>query len=564
MSEFRVWADALCINQEELLERTHQVGLMADIYSSASIVFAWLSSNDRDVEKGFQVLNYIPCGNPCKRKRNSAEHGVLDLANSFEVISHWLLEYYRKPLTRLDDLPRIDNLSRLWKVSFWSRVWTQQEVILAKRLYCISPKCRMDSYDLYESNAEIERFLEAFIHQRRIGTLGRGDQYSNANSAYWIYIPTEQIAEILQRQRGVMGLLSAKFRAQRVDSRVAFIDLYLSGHLQATDNLDYVYGLLAVTKAPIIPDYTKSLCEVYMEFVHWVIDGSRRISERISPTLRIDHRLLGFLDEHAVGIRQTHGLPTWGPVFSPNEKRKLLNFASDHFSSPWNHPYIQSHYPLLICISGASLWTGAAEIQTIKAVYDEPISEYLRRDLPSFVQGFLDLYGRETYINDKPIFEILCCTILLRSQGNYNAMRCSLVLAMDSPDFRAEELQFEYGDELNGIHEIIIEWRHACRNQSGTRIFITEDYYVGLVREEVQAGDIVFLVAGCRYLTILRPVDDHYLFVDSCFILGLMDGQVNGLIERKELKIRTIERRRVPFCSWQQIHYSRIYNIGMT
>ena len=46
LRDFRLWADALCINQADIAERGRQVLLMADIYSSAELVFAWLGSGD--------------------------------------------------------------------------------------------------------------------------------------------------------------------------------------------------------------------------------------------------------------------------------------------------------------------------------------------------------------------------------------------------------------------------------------------------------------------------------------------------------------------------------------
>lgn len=40
-----LWIDALCIDQTDLLERNHQVGLMSAIFSSAATVRVWLRSD---------------------------------------------------------------------------------------------------------------------------------------------------------------------------------------------------------------------------------------------------------------------------------------------------------------------------------------------------------------------------------------------------------------------------------------------------------------------------------------------------------------------------------------
>ncbi len=41
-----IWIDQICIDQENVSERNHQVGLMAMIYSHCNIVFVWLSDQD--------------------------------------------------------------------------------------------------------------------------------------------------------------------------------------------------------------------------------------------------------------------------------------------------------------------------------------------------------------------------------------------------------------------------------------------------------------------------------------------------------------------------------------
>lgn len=40
--EGRFWIDAICINQEDLLERSSQVSFIIDIYDRAENVMVWL------------------------------------------------------------------------------------------------------------------------------------------------------------------------------------------------------------------------------------------------------------------------------------------------------------------------------------------------------------------------------------------------------------------------------------------------------------------------------------------------------------------------------------------
>ncbi|KAF2648600.1 HET-domain-containing protein [Lophiostoma macrostomum CBS 122681] len=52
-----LWVDAICINQEDVEERNHQVGLMASVYRQARRVFIWLGHGDREfVEPAFTYI----------------------------------------------------------------------------------------------------------------------------------------------------------------------------------------------------------------------------------------------------------------------------------------------------------------------------------------------------------------------------------------------------------------------------------------------------------------------------------------------------------------------------
>jgi hypothetical protein len=54
--EIVLWIDALCINQDDLAEKNHQVEMMREIYSGAEVVIAWLGVAGDDSNIAMEVL----------------------------------------------------------------------------------------------------------------------------------------------------------------------------------------------------------------------------------------------------------------------------------------------------------------------------------------------------------------------------------------------------------------------------------------------------------------------------------------------------------------------------
>jgi hypothetical protein len=51
-----IWVDSICIDQNSLSERNHQVQLMGEIYQRADTVLIWLGEADQDAEIAFDQL----------------------------------------------------------------------------------------------------------------------------------------------------------------------------------------------------------------------------------------------------------------------------------------------------------------------------------------------------------------------------------------------------------------------------------------------------------------------------------------------------------------------------
>lgn len=123
-TELLFWVDALCINQSNENEKSHQVAQMADIYREARLVIAWLGPGGKGTKALLKFINHhheICYAGP--------EHNLedCDLAMSAELI---------------------DALHYLLSIPYWTRIWTVQETLVPKqiRLWCGHQSISWDAF----------------------------------------------------------------------------------------------------------------------------------------------------------------------------------------------------------------------------------------------------------------------------------------------------------------------------------------------------------------------------------------------------------------------------------
>ena len=105
-----LWADSICINQNDVVERSHQVRLMRDIYSHATRVIIWLGGS-QEVEDNLTRI---------KNRDRSQVRFDLRLGRAF---ADWSM-----PVTRIFDQP------------WFQRVWVIQEVVFAANAIVLGGK----------------------------------------------------------------------------------------------------------------------------------------------------------------------------------------------------------------------------------------------------------------------------------------------------------------------------------------------------------------------------------------------------------------------------------------
>ncbi|UPX17578.1 uncharacterized protein EKO05_0007923 [Ascochyta rabiei] len=130
-----VWTDAVCINQQDVGERSSQVQMMGDIYANAKMVYSFLG-HDQHTEA---ILKSIK--------------------------SNWLLHRYNQETTRI-------SWNELSQVDYWTRLWIVQEFTLAKKICFVAGHTTMPfSYNDYWSakHGKTSHKLYPSLHRRRQG-----------------------------------------------------------------------------------------------------------------------------------------------------------------------------------------------------------------------------------------------------------------------------------------------------------------------------------------------------------------------------------------------------------
>ena len=107
----RVWADAICINQQDLQERSQQVLRMDSIYQSAQSVVAWLADDGDWHIQAFPVFDAI-------RSMRNATVDTIDGQEASRVLA-W-------------DDNCLKAMTHFFENPYWSRVWIIQEVAYGK------------------------------------------------------------------------------------------------------------------------------------------------------------------------------------------------------------------------------------------------------------------------------------------------------------------------------------------------------------------------------------------------------------------------------------------------
>ena len=70
---------------------------------------------------------------------------------------------------------------------------------------------------------------------------------------------------------------------------------------------------------------------------------------------------------------------------------------------------------------------------------------------------------------------------------------------------------------------------------SGDAFVRSDKVYIGATTGRFQVGDVICVLFGSSMAYILRPVDDHYKFVERMYMPGIRGGEVIRAMDRGEV-----------------------------
>lgn len=261
--DFVIWIDAICINQNDVMERGHQVKQMGDIYESADEVLIWLGQSSEDIHCLFDSITWID--------RQATEAQVNGSTKGWLTLCHEAM-IERLGTHEIDAHDREKRaLAELLRRPYFERVWILQEVGKAKmaRVMCGVYSCP----------------ARAFALMPKLVGLGINEH-------------TQAVLDIMPRLRKTTWWSSRRFLHYLIDK---------FANSKATDVRDKVYALLGISDDAcdprrFYPDYRKTKEQIFRDTVSFMIFGNIldeshsfpdfEFSELHSPLIQLAEKVL--------------------------------------------------------------------------------------------------------------------------------------------------------------------------------------------------------------------------------------------------------------------------------
>ncbi|RSL87188.1 hypothetical protein CEP51_002360 [Fusarium floridanum] len=490
----QIWADAICINQEDDEEKAHQVNMMRDIFTRASMTTLFIGDYEDDTTPS------TPFSTDAEPGSQAGVENAIALIRKLADDHHI---FYLDFKTDSDSLP--DKSFQVWYKAtecirslvtqpWWSRVWTVQEAILPS-----DPTVQYGAIKLswMVFSQTVDNLAMHF--QRRCCKVKARNDLAEEPPIVTFY---NKVATVDRRRYRPLPLnmLLGRFPDRK-----------------ATDPRDMIYGVLGLAHddavaAGIEADYTIETVQLYAQTARKLI----QLHGDLRPFMQV---------YHFHGDRLP-GLPSWTPDYSLGGDWEYYSVALLYVQDFWKPADMATFKPLAgdnpleLDVSGILFDDIMAVGDTVTPcpngqiidVFDKWIDQvrslgYWNTQYPT---------GEGTYGDN--MWMILCRGLIWLGSHDYR-----MATHQDRQLMEDEIPTIPNGRPVN-IDLQLLYYR---------RFFITRKGYMGLASPDIQVGDTVHVLVGGNTPFIMRKTGRTNCFslVSAAFVHGIMQG---GLLHKKE------------------------------
>ncbi|KAN0102572.1 Heterokaryon incompatibility protein (HET) domain containing protein [Hyaloscypha variabilis] len=530
-----LWADAICINQADLSERSQQVSLMSTIYTKAEHVIAWIGLDEKgDAKFAFGRMSQINERLENEWASNPPDDYEDDERNDMVTVATL------KPEHRLLQGDRVKSaLKSFYEHPYFERAWVQQEIGLANEVDIYWGEWTI-SWEIIRRCVWHLYFLNRAHGARRLP--------SSITDVY--HLPLLYSARLFQtkaQENRTHGIFNYKSRLGEEPLKFSSI-LPDARFLQAEDPRDFVFSLLSHPAATrfdgshiIKADYTKSLTDIMWELTAALISDDLGILSAVfhddnslrsaTPSWVVDllrlrreaRSKLHYWPYYCAGTR----VKTVKPIVKINEAHSAITLrglfldivddSSTSFGDPDFDSEATSQHPLQLALDFIQRNNNHCHYSDQNRVL---LSSLL------LVAGKPSFGGPDGQQAD---FYAYCRDYSLGPAVSADLMNEASVTSLQITD---------YADRGSSAEYIGQAW-DACFH---SKLFRTTKNYLGLGPQILKAGDVVAVIFGAKVPFILRPDGDHYLLLGDCYVHGIMKGEaVEEWVSANPEKFKDVE-----------------------
>lgn len=494
-----LWADAICINQADHVERLQQVTIMQRIYSRAVRVIGFVGKDYVHAGDCFDAIKVLTATWFDAQKSSNEGTGTSLTPGNI----------YPGGMNEAD----MGKIVAIFQSGYWRRLWVVQELVSSRNAVIrwgdaeISWTLLGLATTLIRNNQNLmAMFTRVKTSRKSMGPFqGSPDARTGLMNAYLMY-----------------RMPSAEFRGDSM----SFLDLLrLTRKFDVSDRLDRIYAILGLPsqhtgpgRESIPPDYRLLPEGLYSRVFYWVFHTHKNPLEILSA---VRHTTL-FYPDYPTWIPQWHVKPIRGIGGS---HRAGMKFEA---SAGWNPKppakLVRKNNERHLILQGFILGSVTSSHRVLPQVNDNDPEGRRHKKLKAHNAG-LNGWLNQNVISHNDINTQLPLVLTAGQDWYGNILREQAAILRHTESF--EKWKRKYFKNKVPHDKDAVRYGQAMGNVCDDRqLFTATGRLLGLGPRLLRKDDVVCVVAGGQVPYVLRPLsDDTFYFVGECYVAGYMFGK---------------------------------------